>query len=158
DASLYDRPVIGSVQPKSPAEEAGFQPGDELLSIDGKPLKTWEETEYTILLRPETTLAVKIRRGGEGKELTVHAKASARDKVGEIGVSPLVRVGELKEGMPAVTSGLKTDDGLLRIDDKPVRDFGDVLTAVSGSEGRSLAFTVDRGGSVLTIPVTPVKV
>jgi len=157
DASLYDRPVVGVVEPASPAEAAGLLPGDELLSIDGRTVETWEQAQTTIMLRPDTTLAVHVRRGREEKELTVHSKSTARDKIGEIGVWPLVRVGELIPGLPAEGSGLKSNDGLLRVDDKPVHDFNDVLTIVTGSEGRSLSFTVERGGSVMQIPITPAK-
>ncbi|PYQ16543.1 MAG: RIP metalloprotease RseP, partial [Acidobacteria bacterium] len=33
EASRYDRPIVGVVDPRSPAEAAGIQPGDEILSI-----------------------------------------------------------------------------------------------------------------------------
>ena len=33
------KPVVGSVIPGSPAEQAGFQQGDTILSIDGRPVR-----------------------------------------------------------------------------------------------------------------------
>ena len=36
DASLYDRPIVGTVAADSPAAQAGLQPGDEIVAIDGK--------------------------------------------------------------------------------------------------------------------------
>src|SRR5688500_17682377 len=43
DASRYDMPVIGAVEPGAPAAAAGLQPGDEIVAIDGTPQKTWED-------------------------------------------------------------------------------------------------------------------
>src|SRR5262245_19153671 len=37
DGPLQDRPVIGWVEPGSPAEGAGLKPGDEIVAIDGEP-------------------------------------------------------------------------------------------------------------------------
>ena len=54
EGSRYDRPIVGAVDAGSPAEKAGLLPGDEIVSIDGKPLPSWEEAQYHIILRPET--------------------------------------------------------------------------------------------------------
>src|SRR5688500_15030468 len=69
DASRYDRPIVGAVQPASPAEAAGLQPGDEILAIDGKPLSNWEEVVYDVALRPDRELRLRVRRGGEVREV-----------------------------------------------------------------------------------------
>ena len=54
EGSRFDRPIVGAVDPGSPAEKAGLVPGDEILSIDGQVLPSWEEAQYHIVLRPES--------------------------------------------------------------------------------------------------------
>ena len=88
EGSRYDRPIVGAVEAGSPAEKAGLVPGDEIVSIDGKPLPSWEEAQYHIILRPETSLALRVRRGGEEREVAVRSEATAAEKIGSIGVSP----------------------------------------------------------------------
>ncbi len=157
DASLYDRPIVGVVKAGSPAEDAGLRPGDEILAIDGKAVPTWEQAQYAILLRPDTTIALHVRRGAEEKDVAVRSKSTATDKVGEIGIAPLVRVGDVLAGKPADKAGLRTDDGLVSVDGKPVGSFGDLVDVVQKSEGKELAFTIFRDGALREIRVAPVK-
>lgn len=155
DGTLYDKPVIGAVVQGSPAAAAGVQPGDEILAIDGKRPETWEEVQYSILLRPDTSISLRIRRGAEEKELVVASQSRSTEKVGYIGVAPLVRVGKVVPGQPAEAAGLLADDAILRIGDKPITSFEDIPSILQTAGGQPLAFQILRGGSLLELPVTP---
>jgi regulator of sigma E protease len=150
-----DRPIVGALEGGSPAEAAGILPGDEVLSIDAAALATWQDVQYHVLLRPDRVLTVRVRRGREEREIPVRSVATGRDKLGSIGVYPLVRIGELVEGQPAQAAGFRVDDGILRIDDKPVRDFMDIPALVSASAGKALRVQVWRNGDMLELPVLP---
>jgi regulator of sigma E protease len=145
---------VGSVDPGSPAAAAGILPGDEILAIDGQPLPSWEEAQYHILLRPDAALSVRVRRAGEERDVPVRSQATTAEKVGSIGVHPLVRAGEVMAGQPAQEAGLRTDDAILAIDGKPVRSFAEILPIVEASGGKSMAFRVWREGTVLELPIT----
>ena len=135
EGSRYDRPIVGAVEAGSPAEKAGLVPGDEIVSIDGKPVPSWEEAQYHIILRPETSLALRVRRGGDERDVPVRSEATAAEKIGSIGVHPLVRVGQVLPGQPAEAAGLRTDDAILSIDGKPLRSFAEIPPIV-GALGR----------------------
>ena len=154
DGALYDRPVVGSVAPGSPAEQAGLQPGDQIVSIDGQPASTWEDAQYAILIRPDSAVRLVLRRGGETREVVVRSGSDA-DKVGTIGVRPLVRVGQVTPGAPAAEAGLRPDDAILRMGDKPVASFGEIPAIVAASAGKPLPVQVWRDGEVLSLTVTP---
>ena len=155
DASLYDRPIVGTVAPDSPAAQAGVQPGDEIAAIDGKTVSTWEDAQYAILIRPDATLQLRLRRDGAEREVPVRSTASGADKVGTIGVSPLVRVGQVVAGKPAEQAGFRLDDAILSIDGKPVQSFGEIPPLVAAAKDRPAVFEVWRDGQVLRIAVTP---
>jgi regulator of sigma E protease len=155
DASRYDRAIVGAVQPGSPAESAGLQPGDEILGIDGKPQVNWEGVLYEVALRPDRDLKLRIRRGDAETDVMVRATSVAPHRMGQIGVSPLVRVGELLPGEPAEKAGLRPDDGILRIGDTAIQSFDDIPPLVKGSADRALKITTWRGGAVQEVLVTP---
>jgi regulator of sigma E protease len=155
DASLYDRPIIGVVDPGSPAAAAGIQPGDEMLAIDGAPQSSWEGAQIAIGIRPETSLPIRIRRGPAEMELAVRSGATAVDKFGTIGVHPLVRIGRVLPGSAGESAGLKADDAILRIDETPIRVFTDIPPIVAGATGKTLILQLYREGRVFEQPVTP---
>ena len=59
---------------------------------------------------------------------------------------------------PGALAGLKAGDTIVAIDGSPVSAWDQVSTAIMPAAGNTLAFTVERAGETLTIPVTPVEV
>jgi len=66
-----DEAKLSEIQSGSPAEEAGFQPNDEVVQIEGNPVSTWEEFTAIVRDNPEEELAMVIQRDGEEVPLTV---------------------------------------------------------------------------------------
>jgi regulator of sigma E protease len=155
DASRYDRPIVGAVLPGSPAEAAGLRPGDEILAIDDKPQANWEGVFYEVALRPDRDLKLRIRRDGREMDVSVRSTSEPPHRMGQIGVAPVVRIGEMLPGEPAQKAGLKVDDGILRIGDTPIDSFDDIPPLVKASADRPLKLAIYRGGAVQDVVVTP---
>jgi S1-C subfamily serine protease len=63
---------LSTVQPGTPADKAGLQVGDELLSVGKMRAEDWQEiTEHICRCRPGTLIRVKVRREGEEKTVLV---------------------------------------------------------------------------------------
>lgn len=67
-----------SADPPSPAAEAGIQPGDVLVSIDGRPVSTFAEATAIVQAAPGETLDMVVRRAGEEKTLSITPIAAER--------------------------------------------------------------------------------
>jgi regulator of sigma E protease len=154
-SELYDRPVIGWIQPASPSEAAGLKPGDEIVEINGERQATWEDALSTILLRPETDLRVAFVREGK-KELVSVKSRLTQQKAGDIGVYPLVRVGEVQPGLPAEAAGIRNDDGILGIDGSPVRTFDDIPPLLHKAGEGPARIQIFRDGAISELSLTPV--
>ncbi len=55
-------PVVGSVQKGSPAQHAGIKPGDEIISVDGKKIDSWDELSLIIRSSKGKQLLLEIKR------------------------------------------------------------------------------------------------
>ncbi len=155
DAVLTDPPVIGTVEAGSPAAAAGLQPGDEILSIDGAAKANWEDALVAIVIRPDRTLRIRVRRGGEEREFAVQSTSTSTQKMGQIGVSPLVRIGQVLPASPAERAGLKPDDGILSVNGKPVTSFLDIPALIASAPKGPLVLQMWRQGSISDVTVTP---
>jgi serine protease Do len=64
--------LVGSVEPKGPAEEAGIRPGDVIVSIDGRNIKDGDDLVADISSRhPGTTVKLGYVRDGKPGSATV---------------------------------------------------------------------------------------
>lgn len=68
---IGNEPVIDEVSPESPAREAGMQPGDEIIRIDGEPIETWTDMSEKVGASAGKKLEVLIRRGQETLTLSL---------------------------------------------------------------------------------------
>ena len=63
--------LIGTVFPNTPAAAANFQPGDRILSVNGKPTRYWEEMLAGVAEADGAPVALLISRKGEELTTTV---------------------------------------------------------------------------------------
>lgn len=134
--------MIGSVEPGYPAAEAGLEPGDRVLSIDGKSVDTFEQFQRRIAKAADKELLLVVDRQGVQQEVSLTpAPVPQRNTFlpmriqerGMVGVhlsqyGPVVHVGEASS--PAGIAGLQSFDTIVRVDDAPVRLWSDVVAAL----------------------------
>jgi len=53
-------PVVGEIDPDSPAATSGIQAGDRILSVGGQAVRTWRDLELAIVLSPGQTREIEL--------------------------------------------------------------------------------------------------
>jgi regulator of sigma E protease len=62
-------------------------------------------------------------------------------------------VGKMVAGSPAERAGLAVGDRVVAVNGEPVADFPALVKLVQPQPGKTLEFTIERGGSQLTVPI-----
>ena len=103
----FTPPMVGDVMPDSPAEAAGFQPGDRVVGIDDTDIERFEDLIRIVSMNPEKQMLFRVDRDGEEVSfLATPARVVADDGLGndrEIG-----RLGIQGGGMEFVQHGVAT--------------------------------------------------
>jgi len=81
--------VIGELVEGYPAQAAGLQPGDRIVSIEGKQVNNWREIQEQIRSRPEEEIDLEIVRNHKSFKVSVYTKTTpgSADR-GLIGIDP----------------------------------------------------------------------
>jgi regulator of sigma E protease len=58
-------PVLGQIKKGLPAEVAGLKPGDLVLSIDGKEIRSWDDLSSSVRRSAGAQLRIEIERGAD---------------------------------------------------------------------------------------------
>jgi regulator of sigma E protease len=131
------------------AREIGLKSGDVLVSINGEPVRRFDEIVGSkVLLGQNTTITVK--RGNDLVDIIVPrdftAKLLESDK--SMFVMPRVRfsVEQVSKGSPAAAAGLKDGDSIIKIAGSPVLYFDELQTGLKQNAGKSIELEVLRSG------------
>lgn len=85
-----EAPILGDIQPDSPAAETILEAGDRVLSIDGEEISTWTEMVLIVQQNPENELVFEVEKpSGEivTEEVTPNtAQTADGEEYGQIGV------------------------------------------------------------------------
>ncbi len=161
-----EAPVVKVVESNSPAATAGFQPGDRILSINGKATPRWRDALFVFGLNAREKLQVVVDRNGQKAALEVVPAARDKYDLGYVGLFPdfgtsvRPRISMVITGAPAETAGLKKGDVILSVAGKEIRGspeetFSKFVDAVSKAAPGPFPVTFERDRKVLTTTVQP---
>jgi regulator of sigma E protease len=146
--------VVGSLEPGSPAAEAGLQVGDELVALNGEPLQWWDEFARVVRESPGESLEVEFdRHGVRGEtELEVGARTGHNEfgeqvQAGFSGVTHYrlgATLGVPLLDSPAARAGLRSGDQVVGVGDETIEGWVSFERAYREASG-DVRLRVTRG-------------
>ena len=91
---VSEEPIVAELQADMPAIAAGIQPGDKIVAIDGKEIKTWRDLTTVIHGKPNTNISLTILRDAVQIDLAITTTFmpvptnAGMDTLGAIGIIP----------------------------------------------------------------------
>jgi len=162
------KPVLAEPAAGSPAQAAGFRPGDTVRAVNGQPLSTWSDLRWRVLKgalqKEQLEIEVVDERQQPASRRLDLSGLSAADIEGDVlrraglqlqapSLDPVL--GEIVDDSPAQAAGLRPGDRVVRVQDSPVRTWQEFVKAINQNPGKRLTLIVERGGSTIGIEVTP---
>lgn len=162
------KPVIGNIAPDSVMAQAGFEPNEEIISVNGQATPIWDVAlqELSISALNRDTAEIVVKKTGYSP-VTREIDFKALDKFDEpgealqaIGLKPWqpkieAQVGNVLEKSPAAQAGLQSGDTITAINGVAIHDWFDLVDFVSARPGKPLKLTILRHGKSLTLNMTP---
>jgi len=128
--------------PGSPSAQAGFETGDLVRTLDGRPVNDYGQLDQLLAESAGRTVAVTVQRDDRTVELR-YPVPPAYDSEGLLPV-----VGEVTPGSPAAEAGIRPGDTLLQVDGEPVATWEEFHDKVATGEPRRLAIRWTGPGGV----------
>ncbi|MCH8158204.1 MAG: RIP metalloprotease RseP [Nitrospinae bacterium] len=160
-------PVVGTVKDNSPAQAAGLQTGDQILAIQGEPIRFWEDLQDRVHNSPGQALDFRVERQS-GKILNVNITPISEEikdlfgdkkQVGLIGIAPMVHtVTYVKKGTAAERAGIQLNDRIIAVGATPIFGWSDLKDAAIDHPGEELTFLIRRDGIEILVPLTPTPI
>ena len=158
--------VIGYVTPDSPAQKVGLQPGDRILSIDGKPVRRFmgmnDSVSWDVVRSEGKKIAVKFQRDGKVQTVWVEpykaeTRGWRRKSVRQLLVYPAETpiIATVEGNTPAAAAGLRSGDIIHGFNQTPIYHPIALLEYISKHPNEELVLQVERGGSRLDVRVKP---
>lgn len=86
-------PIVGEVLKDTPAAAAGLQPGDRILKVDGKRMKSFSDIPDTLITNLYTPVTILLERKGQQITLSITPIEFAdKDIAGNIEKRPLIGI------------------------------------------------------------------
>ncbi|WP_227814394.1 RIP metalloprotease RseP [Nitrogeniibacter aestuarii] len=159
---------VAVIAPDSVAAQAGFQDRDEILSVDGVAVRSWQDWRWAVLKATMDTGEAEVRvRTEDGSTVvrslplqSVVVDEGRDDPMVQIGVRPFRPrippvIGSVLDDGPAAIAGVQLGDEVLRINGETVDDFMTLVQKVSASPDERMRFELVRDGSVHELDITP---
>jgi serine protease Do len=172
--------LVADVVSGGPADKAGIQRGDVIVSFDGKEVKEMKELPYLVASTPvgktvevevirkgkQVNLQVKIEKLKESKTLQTDSQAEPNlgmivkeitpELAKNMGLSDTrgLVVIQVESNSPAAEAGLLQGDIILEMDQVPLKDLEEFHSRIGAyKEGDTVLFLVKRKSATLYLTV-----
>ena len=136
-----------------PADEAGLQDGDYILSIDGESIQRFSDLRNHYVNMSGKEIELGISRGSENFRVT--AIPDGEEKSAVLGIlnwlEPVIE--EVKRNSPADRAGLISNDKILSLNKHDVQHTVALSYLLKRFAGSQVEIEVERNGSIETMPL-----
>ncbi len=148
--------VVAEGLPREAAPLLQIQPGTRILRVNGDTVRSWDEVVSTIANASESELRIELDNG-QTVVLPIHPDALEERIKAAQALQPFraAVVGDVLPDRPAAAAGSQTGDTIVAVNERPVRQWYDLLEILQSGAGQRMTLTVARGGQRMPLTLQP---
>ncbi|RLL52894.1 RIP metalloprotease RseP [Mariprofundus sp. EBB-1] len=156
--------IVGHVNPASIAEQSGLHVDDRIISVENKPVHSWQQMEERLKQKVGSSTTIQVLRDESTIELNLLLPHPDKDPLlmdisdQVLGFNPglIVRIENVMEGSAAQHGGLQKGDIIKQINGWPVSNVSQLIKKIKAQPEQAVSLTVQREQTLLQLQVTPV--
>lgn len=162
-------PVLGGLDPNSPAQQAGLTRGDEIVSVDGEAVWTWQQVRVALLERLGESGVITLGFQPEGSDLVQNvAIPISRWLIGQaepnvldaLGITPRrldipAVIGQILPDSRAEAAGLQVGDEVLSVGDRQLNGWLDWVDLIRDNPEVQMPIRINRQGQIMQLSIRP---
>ena len=162
-------PIVGGVEVGSLAEQAGFQPGMEIVAIEGVPVTSWRGMSRQLFDYVGTTGDIPFiiidNESSVQRLLPVSVSSWLRESeeampLRELGISPpydleSLTLAAVSDDGAGYRAGLRAGDQLMAINGETIDDVGRFIEMIAGSAGSVVRLQIQRDEVRMVLETIP---
>lgn len=163
------KPILGPVEPGSPAAYAKFEEGDTIVQIENEPVSSWQDARWTLLRyavdqAPNVQIQTIDKKGNSNwRQLNlsqIDPNKLNENFPGIIGLTsyqptfdPII--GQVIADGVGSRAGLQAGDEIIAANHSEILTWMDFVKEIRSNPGKTLELEILRHGQMLTLTVTP---
>jgi regulator of sigma E protease len=130
--------------------------GTKITAINGRPVASWNDVTDAIANAPESELRLSLDNG-RTVTLPIHQDALEERLKATQALQPFrpAVIGQVIPGRPAARAGIQAGDTILRIGDRPIAQWYDVLEVLQANTGTRITMALAGPAGRRTLEVQP---
>lgn len=158
ESYLLAKDVKYGISTNEVGRSMGFQEGDKIVGINGKPLVEFQDVYSPEVLLGRNSYYTVDRNGAEVK---IPVPADLMDKLadadkesGFIVAREPFKVAKVQPNTAAASIGLESGDKITQLGNQPIQFFDQLQKALRDNAGKTIAVQIDRNGQIIHKKVT----
>ncbi|MGM0431220.1 MAG: site-2 protease family protein [Spirochaetota bacterium] len=144
--------LYGSQEETTPAEQAGLQTGDEIISIDGQTVSNFSHIQEALIGKAQQQVTITYQRDGREFQSELIPELNVDTGAGVIGIAAWIEpeIQMIPEDSHLSAYNIKAGDRIVACNDHSVSHALDLTRCIRAADGREITLEIEREGRTFT--------
>ena len=160
NSGTFESRVVDRIGVNSAGAKAGIQVGDEVVAINGKPMRVMDDITEYLRVNKQNPVTVKVKRNNEFLEYNLVPDKQELGLIGialtEDGTTYSNQIMDLENNSPALNVGMQVGDKITSVAGIETTDPAEIMTVIALNSNKEIPVKVLRGSEEKEFLVTPI--